>query len=123
MIAVLRREIQPNELLPPVLARHTLQRRIDLLVGIRECLGDSFSEKLVLAPEVLVKAADSKARCLHNACDAGTAEPFSAKLASSVSHDTIAGSRFVFRFVAHTAYWIIHIIQRAQNDFDAGEQP
>src|SRR6266542_801177 len=78
-----------------------LQGRIDLLARFRETFRNSVGEKLILAPKVFVKTADSQTRCLHNAGDAGTAQPLSAELASSISHDVIAGSHLVFRFVTH----------------------
>src|SRR5437016_4071507 len=78
-----------------------LQGRIDLLARFRETFRNSVGEKLILTPKVFVKPADSQTRCLHNACDAGTAQPLSAELASSISHNTITGSRLMFRFVTH----------------------
>src|SRR5439155_9076290 len=73
------------------------------------CLRNGIREKLILAPKVLVKAAYSQARCLHHARDASTTQPFGAELARGVPHDTIASSRFVFRFVTHISFPLDYI--------------
>src|SRR6266550_8527076 len=78
-----------------------LQGRIDLLARFRETFRNSVGEKLILTPKVFVKPANSETRCLHNACDAGTAQPLSAELASGIPHNTIAGLALVLWFVTH----------------------
>ena len=84
-------------------------------------LCNGVSEKLVLAPKVLVKAAHRQARCFHYAGDARTAQPLSAELASGVPHDTIAGSRLVFRFVTHISFLLDYIIILRFKDFSQQE--
>jgi hypothetical protein len=74
---------------------------MDLLISFRECLCNGVSEKLVLAPKVLVKATDRQARGLHHAGNARAAQPLSAELTSGIPYDAITGSRLVFRFVTH----------------------
>src|SRR5437016_12888160 len=81
--------------------RNILQRRTDLLARFGESLRNGFGEQFVLAPKVLVKPADGQTGCLHYAGHTRAAQALSPELASCVSHDTVAASRFVFRFVAH----------------------
>jgi len=75
---------------------------MNLFTKFRESLRDGVGEKLIVAAKVLVEAAHSQARCFHYAGDAGTAQPLSTDLASGIANDTLSGSRFAFRFVAHT---------------------
>src|SRR5215469_5019676 len=111
MITVLRRKVPPNHLLPPVLSRHVLQGGKDVIAKLRESLRNGIGEKVVLAPEMLVKTAHRQTRRLHYAGNARTAQPLCAKLPSGVPHNTIPGSRLVFRFVTHiTSDWITYVI-------------
>src|SRR5207237_2460693 len=90
------------------LTRQILQGGVNLL-AIRECLRNGIREKLVLAAKVLVKAAHGQTRCLHHVRDASTAQALRAELARGVSHDTIASSRLVFRFVTHISCLLDYI--------------
>src|SRR5437763_10243454 len=78
-----------------------MQGGVDLLARFQESFRNRLGEKLILTPKVFVKAADSQTRCLHNACDAGTAQPLSAELASGIPHNAIASLALVLWFVTH----------------------
>src|SRR5438552_16215064 len=78
-----------------------LQGGRDLLARFGESFRNRVGEKLILTPKVFVKPANSETRRLHNACDAGTAQPLSAELASGIPHNTIAGLALVLRIVTH----------------------
>src|SRR5437660_5422440 len=100
-----------------------LQGRIDLLARFRETFRNSVGEKLILTPKVFVKPANSETRCLHNACDAGTAQPLSAELASGIPHNTIAGLALVLWFVTHITLLDYIRNPQTQNDSVRGEPP
>src|SRR6185437_3143271 len=72
-------------------------------------LRNGFREQFVLAPKVLVKSAHGQTGRLHYAGHARAAQPLSAEFASGVSHDTIASSRLVPRFVTHISYPLDYI--------------
>src|SRR5438874_9819279 len=81
--------------------RHLLQGGPDSLAGVGESLCNGLRKKFVLAPKVLVKPAHGQPRRLHYTGHARATQAFRAELTSGVPDDTIASSRFVFRFVTH----------------------
>src|SRR5207248_2286576 len=89
----------------------------------RESLRDGLRKKVILAPKVLVKAADSQTGCFHYALDARTAQPFYAKLASGAPNDTLAGSRLVFRFVTHISCFLDYTCNPIDSQFCRGQAP
>src|SRR5438045_8430265 len=78
-----------------------MQGGVDLLARFRESFLNRLGEKLILTPKVFVKPANSETRRLHNACDARTAQPLSAELASGIPHNAIASLALVLRIVTH----------------------
>src|SRR5436309_8315734 len=78
-----------------------MQGGVDLLARVRESFRNRLGEKLILTSKVFVKPANSETRRLHNACDAGTAQPLSAELASGIPHNAIASLALVLWFVTH----------------------
>src|SRR5438045_9422503 len=100
-----------------------MQGGVDLLARFRESFRNRLGEKLILTPKVFVKPANSETRRLHNACDAGTAQPLSAELASGIPHNAIASLALVLWFVTHiTLLDYIHN-PRTQNVSVRGEPP
>src|SRR5438445_13143678 len=100
-----------------------MQGGVDLLARVRESFRNRFGEKLILTPKVFVKPANSETRCLHNACDAGTAQPFSAELASGIPHNAIAGLALLSWFVAHITLLDYRHNSQTQHVSVRGEPP